>query len=99
MYNRSSTTRTDKIQATDGVTYAFHMLTTLVFSFVRSLRGNKLGTEGWCAIFRALRDNKDNKIESWDLSSERIGPEIAKALAEYVSASTAVRSLKCALAF
>ena len=34
-----------------------------------NLRGNNLGTEGWCAIFHALRDNKvkDNKIESWDL--------------------------------
>ena len=32
------------------------------------LRGNQLGREGWCAIFGALRDNKDNKIESWDLN-------------------------------
>ena len=61
-----------------------------------SLRGNKLGTEGWCAIFAALRDNKDNKIESWDLSGQHINPEIAKVLAEYISVSTAVRSLKCA---
>jgi len=57
------------------------------------LHGNRVGTEGWCAIFGALRDNKDNKIESWDLQRESIGPEIAKVLAEYVSASTAVRSL------
>jgi len=57
------------------------------------LRGNDLRTEGWCAIFRALRDNKDNKIESWDLSGESISPEVVKVLAEYVSASTAVRSL------
>ena len=67
--------------------------------FVRSLRGNRLGTDGWCAIFRALRDNKENKIESWDLSDEDIKPEIVKVLTEYVSASTAVRSLKCVLAF
>ena len=67
-------------------------------SLARSLRGNDLRTEGWCAIFRALRDNKDNKIESWDLSGESISPEVVKVLAEYVSASTAVRSLKCALA-
>jgi len=59
------------------------------------LCGNRLGAEGWCAIFGALRDNKDNKIESWewDLQEERAGPEVAKVLAEYVSASTAVRSL------
>ena len=61
-----------------------------------SLRYNNLGTEGWCTIFAALRDNKDNKIESWDLSGQGIDPEIAKALAEYVSASTAVTSLKYA---
>ena len=61
-----------------------------------SLRGNSLHTEGWCAIFGALRDNKDNKIESWDLSGQRIDVESAKVLAEYVSASTALKSLKCA---
>ena len=60
------------------------------------MRGNRLETEGWCAIFAALRDNKDNKIESWDLSQQGINVEIAKVLAEYVSASTALKSLKCA---
>ena len=61
-----------------------------------SLRDNNLGIEGWCAIFTALRDNKDNQIESWDLSQQGINVEIAKVLAEYVSASTALKSLKCA---
>ena len=61
-----------------------------------SLRDNNLGTEGWCTIFAALRDNKDNKIESWDLSDQDIDAETAKVLAEYISVSTAVRSLKCA---
>ena len=63
---------------------------------VRSVRDNRLGTEGWGTIFRALRDNKDNKIETWDLSKQNISPRIAKVLAEYLSVSTAVRSLKCA---
>ena len=65
-----------------------------------SLRGNSLGSspEGWCAIFAALRDNKDNQIESWDLSEQGINVEIAKVLAEYVSASTALKSLKYATA-
>ena len=58
-----------------------------------------LKTQGWCAIFNALRDNKANKIESWDLSQQRINPEIAKALAEYVSVSTTITSLKCAAAW
>ena len=48
-----------------------------------NLRDNNLGMEGWCAIFHALRDNKGNKIESWDLSRQGLGSEIAKALAEY----------------
>ena len=61
-----------------------------------SLRGNELGKEGWCAIFAALRDNKENKIESWDLSRQGINVKIAKVLAEYLSVSTAVRSVKCA---
>ena len=60
------------------------------------MRGNSLGTEGWCAVFAALRDNKDNKIESWDLSRQGINVEIAKVLAEYVSVSTTVTSLKYA---
>ena len=63
-------------------------------SLVRSLRKNSLGAEGWCAIFAALRDNKDSKVEVWDLQQEGIGPEIAKVLAEYVSVSTAITSLK-----
>ena len=57
------------------------------------MRENSLGTEGWCAIFKALRDNKENKIKSWDLSGQRINPEIAKVLAEYVSVSMAITSL------
>ena len=58
-----------------------------------NLRGNSLGTEGWCAIFAALRDNKENKIESWDLSYQSINTEIAKVLAEYVSVSGVLTAL------
>ena len=58
-----------------------------------SLRENQLGTEGWCAIFAALRDNKENKIESWDLSDQDINGEIAKTLAEYVSVSSVLTDL------
>jgi hypothetical protein len=38
------------------------------------LRGNKLGDEGWGAIFAAICGNKDSKIMSMDASSESIGP-------------------------
>ena len=61
----------------------------------RRLLNNALGDDGWCAVFEALRDNKGAKIESWDLSLEGIGPKVAKALAEYLSVSSAVKSLKC----
>ena len=65
------------------------------------LNDNPINKEGWCAIFAALRDNKDNQIEEWDLSQNRayIGqPEIVEVLSEYISGSTAIRSLKCAAA-
>ena len=61
-----------------------------------SLRKNKLGDEGWTALFKALCENKGDKIESWDLSYEGVGPETAKALAEYISVSPALKSVKCA---
>ena len=61
-----------------------------------SLRGNNLGDAGWTAIFKALCENKGDKIESWDLSRERVGPVTAKALAEYISVSPALKSVKYA---
>ena len=47
----------------------------------------------WCAIFAALRDNKKNKIESWDLTRQGINAEVAKVLAEYVSGSAVMTNL------
>ena len=58
-----------------------------------NLRYNRLGTEGWCAMFLALRDNKANQIQSWDLRNENINPEIVKALAEYVAVTLALNRL------
>ena len=60
------------------------------------LGGNRLGVEGWTSIFTALRDSTASKITKWDLSSEGLGPEIAKPLAEYISVAgslTEVREL------
>ena len=57
------------------------------------LCSNGLGTKGWSTVFSVLRDNKDNKIESWNLSQEGIDVESSK-LAEYVSVSTALTQLK-----
>ena len=40
------------------------------------LRRNELGVEGWATIFNALRDSPTSKIATWDLSDERLGPEM-----------------------
>ena len=67
-----------------------------VARFRRSLLNNRLGDEGWTALFKALCENKGDKIESWDLSYERVGPKTAKALADYILVSPALKSVKCA---
>ena len=59
----------------------------------RSLRDNKLGDEGWTALFKALCKKKGDRIESWNLSREGVGPETAKALADYISVSPALKSV------
>ena len=51
------------------------------------LRGNKLGVEGWTTIFNTLCDSPASKISTWDLSNEGLGIEIAKPLANYISAT------------
>ena len=51
------------------------------------LSGNKLGDEGWGAIFAAICGNKDSKIMSMDVSSENIGPVGVKLIAEALRTS------------
>ena len=58
-----------------------------------NLRNNRLGVEGWTIIFNALRDSPTSTITTWDLSHERLGPEIAKPLAEYISVTSSITSL------
>ena len=67
--------------------------------------GNRLDAEGWCAIFDALRDNKDNKIAEWNLSQQgsvsefsranrlSLNPTIVKSLAAYVAVSGSLTEL------
>ena len=62
----------------------------------RSLCKNRLGDTGWTALFKALCENKGDKIESWDLSRESVGPKTATALAEYISVSPALKSVEYA---
>ena len=57
------------------------------------LRGNELGVEGWTIIFNTLRDSPTSKIATWDLYGEKLGPEIAKPLAEYISVTTSVTKI------
>jgi len=63
------------------------------------LGGNKLGDEGWGAIFAAICGNKDSKIMSMDASSESIGPAggklIAEALRTSVTGALTVTNLLC----
>ena len=58
------------------------------------LCGNKLGVEGWTSIFNALRDSPSSKITEWNLSNEQLGPEIAKPLAEYISVTSELTSVR-----
>jgi hypothetical protein len=63
-----------------------------------NLKHNRLGTEGWGAIFAAVCSSKVCKITSIDASGERLGSEgaelIAEALRTSVNASvTSVRAL------
>jgi len=51
-------------------------------------------SEGWCTIFGALRDNPENRIETWDLAMRALTVETAPVLAEYIAASTAVASIE-----
>lgn len=61
------------------------------------LKDNRLGDEGWCAIFNGLRNNQQNKIKVWDLSGQKdgINPTIAKSLAAYVAVSGSITSVCC----
>ena len=51
------------------------------------LRGNKLGDEGWGAIFAAICGNEDSKIMSMDASDENIGTAGVKLIAEALRTS------------
>ena len=57
------------------------------------LCSNNLRVEGWTIIFNALRDSPSSKITTWDLYNEGLGPEIAKALAEYISVSASLTKI------
>ena len=64
-----------------------------------NLCGTKLGDEGWCAIFDALRDNPQNKIAKWDLSGpnytgEGINRTILKSLAAYMALSASLTEVR-----
>ena len=61
------------------------------------LRGNKLGVEGWTTIFNTLCDSPASKISTWDLSREFLGPEIAKPLANYISVTASLTSVRHAI--
>ena len=51
------------------------------------LRGNRLGDEGWGAIFAAICGSKDSKIMSLDASCENISPAGVQLIAEALRTS------------
>ena len=55
-----------------------------------NLQCNRLGKEGWTAIFTALRDSKVSKISTWDLRAETGIKESVNVLAEYISVSASL---------
>ena len=69
----------------EGITAIANALKVTTSVTECNLRDNKLGVEGWTIVFNALRDSTTSKIATWYLSSEGLGPEIAKPLAEYIS--------------
>ena len=58
------------------------------------LRNNKIGVEGWTIIFEALCDSPSSKITEWDLSGENLGHAISTPLAEYLSITTSLTSVR-----
>jgi hypothetical protein len=61
------------------------------------LRDNKLGDEGWGAIFAAICGNKDSKIMSMDANYENIGPAGGKLIAEALRTSVTGALTECNL--
>ena len=57
-----------------------------------NLQSNRLGKEGWTAIFTALRDSKVSKISTWNLHETGI-KESVNVLAEYISVSPSLTKL------
>ena len=71
----------------DGITAIAYALRVSGGLTSVELRGNRLGDEGWGAIFAAICGNKDSKIISMDASSEDIGPAGVKLIAEALRTS------------
>jgi len=68
------------------ITEALRMSVTGALTSV-DLRGNRLGDEGWGAIFAAICGNKDSKIMSLGAASENISPAGVKLITEALRTS------------
>ena len=64
-----------------------------------NFKGNRLGNEGWGAIFAAVCSSEASKITSVDASGEKIGPEGAKLIGQALrnSVNTSVTSVRAAV--
>ncbi len=93
------TTAHFRLKPPDAILLASDLTQAVVTGALTSinLRGNKLGDEGWGAIFAAICGNKDSKIMSLHASSGNIGPAgvqlIAEALRTSVTGALTVTNL------
>ena len=55
--------------------------------------GNKLGDQGATVLCDALRESKVTKVQELDISSNRIGPEGAKAVAALAASMASLTSV------
>ena len=78
----------------EGITAIANALKVTASLTECNLRGNRLGVEGWTIIFNALRDSPTSNIATWNLAGEELGPRITKPLADYISATASVTSVR-----
>ena len=60
------------------------------------LRDNRLGVQGWTAVFEALQAGGSSRLARWDLSGEGLDPEVAAPLSAYLGGVPSLTALSVA---
>ena len=81
--------RNKRLQPPDAILLASDLSQAVVTGALTSVKlsGNRLGDEGWGAIFAAICGSKDSKIMSLDASCENISPAGVQLIAEALRTS------------